>query len=143
MSNCCSHDSDAACAPLQAIRGSARPAAGKARSVPTLTVKSLVRDHTRVPGSGTFSFCRTAGCDVVYFSNEAAFRKTDLKVRVGIKETEDPVPLCYCFDYTREDCPAGHSSSRPHRYPGENQSRSPRRFLRLRGEESERQLLLG
>ena len=31
------------------------------------------------------------------------FRKPDIKVRVGIKETEDPVPLCYCFDYTRDD----------------------------------------
>lgn len=31
------------------------------------------------------------------------FRKPDLKVRVGLKETEDPVPLCYCFDYYRAD----------------------------------------
>jgi hypothetical protein len=62
-----------------------------------------VRDHTRVSASASFSYCRTASCDVVYFSSEATFRKPDLKVRVGIKETEDPVPLCYCFDYTRED----------------------------------------
>jgi hypothetical protein len=67
-----------------------------------LTVKSLVRDHTRVlPGS--FSFCRTPECEVVYYGNAAVFRKPDLKVRVGIKEVEDPAPLCCCFDYARAD----------------------------------------
>jgi hypothetical protein len=39
----------------------------------------------------------------VYFSDQAVFRKPDLKVRVGVKETADPIPLCYCFDYSRED----------------------------------------
>ncbi len=24
-------------------------------------------------------------------------------MRVGIKETEEPIPLCYCFDYERAD----------------------------------------
>lgn len=27
--------------------------------------------------------------------------KEMLTVRVGIKETEDPIPLCYCFGYDR------------------------------------------
>jgi hypothetical protein len=54
-------------------------------------------------GGEPYSFCRTSQCDVVYFSNSHAskrFRKTDLKVRVGIKETDDPIPLCYCFGHT-------------------------------------------
>jgi hypothetical protein len=42
-------------------------------------------------------------CAVVYFSDQAVFTKSDLKVRVGIKETADPIPLCYCFDYSRDD----------------------------------------
>jgi len=71
--------------------------------VAVLTVKSLVRDHTRVPASVPYSFCRTPECDVVYFSDQAVFTKPDLKVRVGVKETADPVPLCYCFEYRRED----------------------------------------
>lgn len=29
--------------------------------------------------------------------------KDMLTVRVGIKETEDPVPLCYCFGYDRKE----------------------------------------
>jgi len=28
--------------------------------------------------------------------------KQDVKVRVGIKETEYPVPVCYCFGWTQE-----------------------------------------
>ncbi|HHT9116074.1 MAG TPA: putative iron-sulfur cluster-binding metallochaperone, partial [Candidatus Wunengus californicus] len=28
--------------------------------------------------------------------------KTDLKVRVGLKETEEPMPVCYCFGYTKK-----------------------------------------
>jgi len=57
----------------------------------------------RVPASVSYSFCRTADCEVVYFSDQAVFKKPDLKVRVGIKETTDPIPLCYCFAYSRED----------------------------------------
>ena len=39
----------------------------------------------------------------MYFSYETMFKKTDLKVRVGTKERRDLIPLCYCFDYSRED----------------------------------------
>ena len=74
----------------------------KGKSVPTLTVKSLIKDHSRV-APGDYLFCRTPACDVVYFSEGQLFRKPDLKVRVGVKETDDPVPLCYCFDYMRSD----------------------------------------
>lgn len=67
-----------------------------------LTVKSLVRDHTAVlPDS--FAFCRTPECEVVCYGKTGVFRKPDLKVRVGIKEVEDPVLLCYCFGYSRAD----------------------------------------
>lgn len=38
-----------------------------------------------------------------YFSDREMFQKTDIKVRVGIKEVDDPIPLCYCFGYTREN----------------------------------------
>lgn len=39
----------------------------------------------------------------MYFNNERAsyFRKHDLSVRVGLKEVDDPIPICYCFGYTR------------------------------------------
>ena len=48
-----------------------------------------------------FHFCRSTGCDVVYFHPDGdCLRKPDVRVRVGMKETEDPVPLCYCFGFT-------------------------------------------
>jgi hypothetical protein len=75
----------------------------KGKPVATLTVKNLVRDHTRVAALASYSFCRTPDCEVVYFSGQAVFNTADIKVRVGLKETADPIPLCYCFGYTRED----------------------------------------
>jgi Zinc binding domain len=103
MSDCCSTTKDGICSVSTGKPGFCPACGKKGKSVATLTVKSLVRDHTRVDRSGSYSFCRTPDCDVVYFSSDTMFRKPDLKVRVGIKETEDPIPLCYCFDYSRAD----------------------------------------
>ena len=51
-----------------------------------------------------YFFDRTPSCDVVYFSNEAQsyFRKDELSVRVGLKQTESPIALCYCFGHSVE-----------------------------------------
>lgn len=51
-----------------------------------------------------YYFCEAPDCDVVYISALAdhTITKDQLVVRVGIKETEDPVPLCYCFNYDRK-----------------------------------------
>ena len=53
---------------------------------------------------GPWRFCETPGCEVVYFSPETnrTFHKNQLTVRVGIKETEAPHPLCYCFGHSLE-----------------------------------------
>jgi hypothetical protein len=52
----------------------------------------------------TYYFDATPHCEVVYFSNgsDSYFHKSDLRVRVGIKETEAPIPICYCFGHTVE-----------------------------------------
>lgn len=51
--------------------------------------------------TGSFSFCRTATCDVVYFNERGTvLTKAEVRQRVGLKETEDPVPICYCFGFT-------------------------------------------
>ena len=99
---CCSTTRNGACS--LPVKPQPCPSCGKkGKAVAVLTAKSLVRDHRRVPASASYSFCRTANCEVVYFSDQAVFKKPDLKVRVGVKETTDPIPLCYCFDYSRED----------------------------------------
>ncbi|HEX4644051.1 MAG TPA: hypothetical protein VH598_00425 [Verrucomicrobiae bacterium] len=73
------------------------------RPVATITLKQMVLprflEAVSKPG---FRFCASPGCDVVYFHPDGQqLRKRDLRARVGLKETEDPVPLCYCFDFTR------------------------------------------
>ncbi len=103
MSQCCASSNDAACSLPAAEPGVCSACGKRGKTVSTLTVKSLVRAHMQVLTSVTFSFCRTPECEVVYFSNQAVFKKQDLKVRVGIKETTNPIPLCYCFEYSRED----------------------------------------
>ena len=71
----------------------------RGRLVPTITVKNLARDHTQVDAEATYSFCATATCDIVYFARAQVLLRTEIKVRVGAKESIDPIPLCYCFDY--------------------------------------------
>jgi len=76
------------------------------KSVGRKTVESLVKpevqtDLIRQP----YYFCNAPDCDTVYVSalGDHLITKDMLTVRVGIKETEDPIPLCYCFGYERAD----------------------------------------
>ena len=61
-----------------------------------LTPESL----SQVNGSA-YAFCETPDCLVVYYAADGtAFKKNQVRVRVGFKETEDPIPVCYCFNVT-------------------------------------------
>jgi hypothetical protein len=71
-----------------------------------LTVKSLVRQLPLGMPKTQYYFCEAPGCDAVYFPLDAQaplFRHGDLIVRVGSKETADPIPVCYCFGFTRKN----------------------------------------
>jgi len=65
-----------------------------------------------------YYFCDALDCELVYFAlnTEAPrFRREDLIVRVGAKETADPIAVCYCFGFTRKDiqdeiAKTGHST---------------------------------
>jgi hypothetical protein len=104
MSDCCSSKSSSV---AQTNSGGSWkplcPNCGEAgRPVSTVTLKHMVRpeflDVVNKPG---FLFCRTADCAVVYFHPDGeTLEKPDLRVRVGLKETADPVPVCYCFGFT-------------------------------------------
>lgn len=82
------------------------PANGQpAKPVGRKTVDSLVLPEVRaalVPQP--YYFCDAPGCDTVYVSALATHvvTKDMLRVRVGLKESEDPAPLCYCFGYDRK-----------------------------------------
>ena len=74
--------------------------------VDLVTVKallSMVALH-RLEGKA-YRFCPEPSCEVVYFDRGAGsvFEKQDLSVRVGLKESEDPIPVCYCFGFTVAD----------------------------------------
>ncbi len=76
---------------------------GKARKVERLTIEHILKDEHRSEIKETqYYFCGTPDCEVVYFSNETEqyFTKADVRVRVGLKEKEDPIPICYCFGHT-------------------------------------------
>lgn len=66
------------------------------------TVEALVTPEFRHGLNGVaYAFCETQTCPVVYYSDDGArVPKQQLRVRVGIKETDDPIPVCYCFGVT-------------------------------------------
>lgn len=70
------------------------------------TLEHLLRPESRVALRDVpYYFCQTPECRIVYFSNDPIhrFTKEDLTVRVGMKESEDPIPICYCFNFTERD----------------------------------------
>ncbi|HXI15748.1 MAG TPA: (2Fe-2S)-binding protein [Chloroflexota bacterium] len=75
------------------------------RPVERLTLKALLRPDAlaRLDVGAAYRFCATADCPVVYFTDQggSVYHKADLEVRVGQKETAEPIPLCYCFGHTR------------------------------------------
>ena len=74
--------------------------------VDLITLKALLTgDGLRRLNGEKYRFCPAADCDVVYFDNAAnsVFRPRDLTVRIGLKETADSAPICYCFGYTTGD----------------------------------------
>jgi hypothetical protein len=103
MSDCCSENAKSAGAPAVM----ACPANGaRSKRVDALTVKSLVRKLPLGMPNTQYYFCDASDCELVYFALDTEaprFRREDLGVRVGAKETADPIPICYCFGFTRQD----------------------------------------
>ena len=53
-------------------------------------------------GESQYCFCASPNCPVVYFSGARSFTTGDLRVRVGLKEKDGPIPICYCFDVSEQ-----------------------------------------
>lgn len=75
------------------------------RPVADETVAAILRpEHGLDLPAAPRRFCRTQECNVLYYGLDGrTVGKAAASVRVGLKETEDPVPLCYCFEFTRAD----------------------------------------
>jgi len=74
--------------------------------VDLITVRALLTGNAlRRLKEKAYHFCPEPVCNVVYFCRKtnSVFKKIDLEVRVGQKEADDPIPICYCFDITVAD----------------------------------------
>lgn len=101
MSDCCKSPAQAERADLAICKECTQ----KGRTVQRITPDSLLKPEPKAKlGPSQYYWCPNEICDVVYFSNVDGvyFFKTDLTVRVGQKESEDPIPVCYCFGHTRQ-----------------------------------------
>ncbi len=103
MSECCSVNARNGAAPMVM---SCPVNGAPSKRVDILTVKSLVRRiPLGLPDTQSY-FCDSQECEVVYFpfdTQAPIFQRGDLLVRVGVKEKEEPIPLCHCFGFTRQD----------------------------------------
>ncbi|MCC7368774.1 MAG: hypothetical protein IT306_10150 [Chloroflexi bacterium] len=79
---------------------------------PTLPVsRSTVLAHAALADlpETALGFCDMPTCDVVYVGADGLLiEKAQLATRVGIKETEDPVPVCYCWNVSRRQIVDDH-----------------------------------
>ncbi len=50
---------------------------------------------------GNYNFCSERDCSIVYFEDKGRqqFTVDDLRIRVGLKVNDHPVPVCYCFGF--------------------------------------------
>lgn len=89
-------------------KNAACPSCGKkGRMVKPLTVESLLTEEarSRVIRADGFRFCAEPSCNVAYFHPETGdrFLRSEVRVRIGQKETAPPRPICYCFNHTVEE----------------------------------------
>lgn len=100
MSDCCKAPAEPSSNPGN--RFLCQQCGGEGKPVERITVEALLKPEARGAVTGSqYRFCETTDCPVVYYDGDGTqFRKDQVRVRVGLKETEDPVPLCYCFGVT-------------------------------------------
>lgn len=83
---------------------------GAGKPVKPITIESLVVDaaRARVGRTDGFRFCAEPSCAVAYFhpATGAQIAKSEVLVRIGQKATEEPRPVCYCFEHTVEEIEA-------------------------------------
>jgi len=78
----------------------------KGKTVELITLKSLLKasELEIIEPENSYIFCSNSACSIVYFSgnHSQTFLESDLKVPVYQKKQGADVPVCYCFDWTRE-----------------------------------------
>lgn len=67
------------------------------------TVRNLVLEKYKklVENNVNWCICSDKKCDVIYFSPNSIYTKSDVKVKVWFKElSSEEVPICYCSNIT-------------------------------------------
>lgn len=75
------------------------------KKVKLLTLKSMLKPATlsSLDADVTHYFCSTNNCEVVYFdTDKKIYFISDIKVPIYQKDAASNVPVCYCFDWTKE-----------------------------------------
>lgn len=103
MGSCCSNGSCESAKASAGVATGCPRCGGVGKPVADETIQAILK-----PGLGDAllaverRFCATPTCSVLYYAADGRFVEKDAaRVRVGVKETEDPIPLCYCFEFTR------------------------------------------
>ena len=104
MSGCCTNTCEM---PQKPAETRMCPACGeRGKAVDLITLKSLLIPEAlkRIKPTTAYRFCKTPHCLVVYFDSDGTetFKKKELMVRVFQKETANPLPVCYCFGFSRK-----------------------------------------
>ena len=100
MSDCCSKSNKN----QQNLKRQPCPQSNKAcGEVPYKTILHHIKEPWNLTlKQQTYYFCDDPSCDVVYFGfDNSTIHKDQLRTKVGIKETSDDAPVCYCFDVSK------------------------------------------
>lgn len=77
----------------------------KGKRVHVITLKSLLKPRAleTLNSKSNYFFCDSIDCSVVYFNQQGqTFFTHEVKVPVFQKNLGGQVPVCYCFDWTRD-----------------------------------------
>lgn len=101
MAECCSNEKG----PKMEKNQECPSCKAKGKTVKLITLKSMLKpaELETLHADATHYFCTSEKCEVVYFNTDNnVFVKSDIKVPVYQKETSNTIPVCYCFDWTKE-----------------------------------------
>jgi hypothetical protein len=75
------------------------------QSVSRVTIDAILRsERARERLQSSSRYCATPSCEILYYDEKGGFAsKLEAATRVGVKETTEPIPACYCFGITRKE----------------------------------------
>jgi hypothetical protein len=102
MTDCCTKTENKTvhpkkhCCPVNGLAGA---------EVSAKTISHHLKEAWKWESKGVrYFFCDDPGCSVVYFGeDDTTIAKAQLRTTVGVKETSNEAPACYCFGVSKAD----------------------------------------